>query len=598
MYSIIHPIEPFDAAIGTEIKFTWRGNQIYKVRCIVKNNETGVTVYDNTESTMKQTYPLPPNSGLINGTKYIAFITVFDVDNNESTLQNIGTPFYCYTSPAFTLSVSNGDTIRSSSYSMGINYSQIEGELLNWFKITLYSYQKTILNSSGEMYDTSDLSYIVNNLQNATQYYIRATGETIKGISLDTGYILVTVSYTTSQIFSKLELNNIPETGAIEINSHIISAEGVPEKDVIYIDGERVDLSDNSVTFNEGFEIKGDFTAIFKFNRPKRNAVIKEFGTADKLNVKIYYRQGSYSDSNGEKGYFELIANSGGINYISNSGYVSILASDYQYEYSLLVNRKNGLFDLEATAKGTLVRYSPNPDGSNMTESRQPNSQYVGVGYMPKDIYEYENLFKETAKFTTGQNRVNIWYNESNKWTIEPDTETPEYVAHCKDSGLTANSIKSLYPSLIEGVKPTDVFTVDLDFKTPNYAEWSDNDTKGSRPFIIELYGSTSITSRYGWHDMFLGEVKGTTIIPNLPIENNKWYHLTRVIDFNTEQISWSPGKSWADVKYFSIRLTLFKNGELFFRHVKLTRGNKSSNWTPAPSDWISDPNNYEWKQL
>lgn len=30
MYVIIHPIEPFDASIGTEIKFTWKGNQIFK----------------------------------------------------------------------------------------------------------------------------------------------------------------------------------------------------------------------------------------------------------------------------------------------------------------------------------------------------------------------------------------------------------------------------------------------------------------------------------------------------------------------------------------------------------------------------------------
>ncbi len=41
MYVIIHPIEPFGASIGTEIKFIWKGNQIYKVRCIIKENQNG-----------------------------------------------------------------------------------------------------------------------------------------------------------------------------------------------------------------------------------------------------------------------------------------------------------------------------------------------------------------------------------------------------------------------------------------------------------------------------------------------------------------------------------------------------------------------------
>lgn len=596
MYATIHTIAPFDSSVGTNINFTWSGNQIYKVRCIIKNNATGVTAYDSIIDTMKQVYTLPPTPTLINGTKYVAYITVFDVDNNESSIQNIGTPFYCFTTPTFKLSISNGDIIRASSYSIGLNYHQTENELLNWFNITLYSYQKTSLDSSGAKYDTSDLSYIVTNLQNATQYYIRATGETINGMNLDTGYILFTVSYTTAQIFSKLELNNIPATSAIEIKSNIISAEGVPEKEVTYIDGEYADLRDNSVTFDEGYEIDGDFTKIFRFSKPKRNKVIIEFGTTDKLKVKIYYRQGSYSDSNGEKGYFELVASSCGINYIVNSNYVDILAGDYYYKYSLLVNRKNGYFDLKALAKGTMIRYSSNANGSNMTESRQPNSQYVGVGYMPKDILEHENLFKNTAKFTSDPNRINGWINSLNKWIIEPDTETSEYVAHCKESGLSANDIKSLYPNLIENVKQTDIFTIEFDIKISDYQEWAGGNA--DKPFIIELYNNAP-NSRVGWSDVNF-QAAWNTITPPITstVVNNQWYHLSRKIDFSVQQISWSPGKTWDDVKYFSARLALFRNGEIFYRHVKLSKGTQSIQWTPAPSDWFSDPNNYTWTPL
>ena len=58
---------PFDSAIGTTIKFTWKGNQIFKVRCIIKENESGTMVYDNTTEGMKPSYSLPPTSGLVNG---------------------------------------------------------------------------------------------------------------------------------------------------------------------------------------------------------------------------------------------------------------------------------------------------------------------------------------------------------------------------------------------------------------------------------------------------------------------------------------------------------------------------------------------------
>lgn len=548
MYATIHTITPFDSSVGTNINFTWSGNQIYKVRCIIKNNATGVTAYDSTIDTMKQVYILPPTPTLINGTKYVAYITVFDVDDNESSIQNIGTPFYCFTTPTFNLSISNGDIIRASSYSVGLNYHQTENELLNWFNITLYSYQKTSLDSSGAKYDTSDLSYIVTNLQNATQYYIRATGETINGMNLDTGYILFTVSYTTAQIFSKLELNNISETGAIEIKSNIISAEGVPEKEVTYIDGEYADLRDNSVTFDEGFEIDGDFSQIFKFYRPKRNSVIKEFGTTDKLKVKIYYRQGSYSDSNGEKGYFELVANSCGINYIVNSNYVDILASNYYYEYLLLVNRKNGYFDLKALAKGTLVRYSANPDGSNMTETKQPNSQYVGVGYMPREILENENLYTGTKDFSGG-----TWNNKT-LWKLIPNAY----------GGFTVASKSGAWGGLNQliSVLKGDTFTLSCMAKTT-----------GTR---VGIYTAAS------------GNAVVTPSYAIRTVASNEWTRLT--MTFTGDIMDYGDIRPRIESPDASATLEICS--------LKLERGDTSTPWTPAPSDWLADPINYTWKPL
>ena len=347
MYAIIHDIEPFDSANGTTIYFTWNGNQIYQVKCTIKNNETGNVVYTNTIDTMKQQYDIPANSGLVNGIYYIAYITVFDVDGNESSVQDIGTPFYCFSSPIFELSIKENDVIKTSAYQVSLSYLQSENEILDSYEVILYSYGKTQLQSSGVVYNTEDLKYIISSLENASQYYIRAKGTTIHGMQLDTGYILFSVSYLKAQIFTRLELNNRSEIGAIELKSNITSTEAIPEKEVIYIDGKKVDLRDNSITFDVGFEVHGDFTQIFKFDKSNINEVIISF-TGEEIKGDIYYREGSYSDSDGLKAYFELVVDTYGTKYVIMSNYIDIPNNTEQF--ALLVNRIRNYYDIKVVS--------------------------------------------------------------------------------------------------------------------------------------------------------------------------------------------------------------------------------------------------------
>lgn len=347
MHAIIHPIEPFDSSIGTNINFTWQGNQIFKVRCMIKDNAVGNVVYDQTISTMKQSYLLPPDSALKNGGYYVAYLSVIDVDGTESSFPSIGTPFYCYQTPQFDLSIKTGDIIKTSAYQTELTYAQAENELLDYYSITLYTYQKTELLTSGNLYNTDSLFYLISGLENAKQYYIRATGKTLHNMTLDTGYILFTVSYTEAQIFNPLELNNRSELGAIEIKSNITSTIGIPEKEVTYIDHEYADLRNNSVTYDIGFEVKGDFTKAFLFNRPERNASIIRFTDGRHSSVNIYYREGALSDSNGEKAFFELETETSGIKYILFSNYVTFPGADQQFY--LCLNRIGNAYEINAS---------------------------------------------------------------------------------------------------------------------------------------------------------------------------------------------------------------------------------------------------------
>ena len=361
LYAIIHPITPFDAANGATISFTWNGNQIYKVRCIVKENESGTTVYDKTTSTMKTSYTIEADSGLENGTYYIMYITVFDVDDNESDLQSIGTPFYCFTTPTFSLSISDGGVIIASSYSVTLTYSQEEDEILNSNEIILYSYQQIQLQTSGTLYDTENMTYLLSGMENAMQYYVRATGSTIHGIVLDTGYISFNVAYTQAQIFKTIETNNMPEIGGIELRSNIISTEGDPESEVEYIDG-HADLRENSVNFDVGYEVSGDNSHVFSFYSPNINdavATIKD--ESGGMIINCYYREGIFDDTNGvKKALIELNAESNGVHYVIYSNYLDI-PTDSQ-SISFCINRIGNHFDIKAVLvnRTTLVDTTSN----------------------------------------------------------------------------------------------------------------------------------------------------------------------------------------------------------------------------------------------
>lgn len=218
-------------------------------------------VYDKTINSFKYEHPLDLTvATLSNGNKYNAFITVFDKDNVESDPQQIGQAFICLKSPsfAFTNIVSN-QVISASSYTFSLSYSQENGELLDSWSISLYTKSHSLLSTSGTQYDTSVLSHTFNGFTNKNEYSVRAVGKTVNGIDVDTGYINLSVTYSIRDVFSLLEPTNLAKQGCIQIRSNIVSSEGHPESEAIFINGEYVDLKNNSLSYTEGFALKGIF---------------------------------------------------------------------------------------------------------------------------------------------------------------------------------------------------------------------------------------------------------------------------------------------------------------------------------------------------
>lgn len=218
------------------------------------------------------------------------------------------------------------------------------------------------------------------------------------------------------------------------------------------------------------------------------------------------------------------------------------------------------------------VRYSPNANGSNMTESRQPNSQYIGVGYMPKDVYEHENLLLNSRDFTKNWN--------INNSTIEV---IGEYSVIKNILPVSQQTATSNYADIL---KQSEVI-----FKPDTFYTFSFYEESASRPYSTFIYPSVTAVggSGYAKYDTSEGlkdlyaDTKINWVIRGTSIR--KW-------------VTFKTGSTISGIKNVLFRYS-YENPKVDFdvkiSRPALTEGDILFPWTPTPSDWLSDPNNYTW---
>lgn len=133
-------------------------------------------------------------------------------------------------------------------------------------------------------------------------------------------------------------------------------------------------------------------------------------------------------------------------------------------------------------------------------------------------------------------------------------------IAKVTASGLSTISIKSAYANTFLA-KKGDTITVSMDIKVTDFNQYDEK-----KPFIFELLDINR--NRVEYKDVSLTDMN----ITSLP--NNEW---VRVVYVHKVQNS--------SVVYGRVRLSLFKNGTVFYREIKAEYGNKNTSWTEAPED-------------
>lgn len=356
MQASIYPIVPFDAVKGGTITFKWSGNQAIANRCVIKNNKTQTVVYDVTIDSFKLEHFVDQSlvvdgQELINGEQYIATIYVIYKENEQNVVSDESEKqmFLCLSEPTFGFTnIVNGQTLNTTTYEFIFEYDQTDGELLNSWQMIVYDMNNSKLSDSTVQYNDETLAYTFSGFSNTNRYKIRLIGDTVNGIKLDTGYIEFSVSYDLTTLFSMIDCTNLPKQGAILIHSNIISADGVPEKEpVIYIGGDYVDLTNNSVTYNEGFLFDGDFSFVIYGYKVSTNKILVSFSSTDNPDflATLTYRVG-YINSTEYLCYVEFRATSNGVyHYTVMSNFLTALSEDEILGICLV--RKGGLYDIQ-----------------------------------------------------------------------------------------------------------------------------------------------------------------------------------------------------------------------------------------------------------
>lgn len=297
----------FDARYEREFKYLWPSgnNQSVANTLIIRDNETNTIVYNTKQETLLLKHVLPANT-LQNGKTYNVCIQVFDRDNNASELSDT-LIFKCYTIPTLSLNIVNEQVIRSSSYLFIVSYNQIEGEELQYYSLELYDGNKQRLYNTGAKYNI-EAGITLSDFTDNTSYYIKAYGQTINHMEIETDFILFHVEYIKPELYSYMTVENRELYGDIQFTSFLVSIEGKGVNgEPTYIDGDYVDtVNGTDIRFDDNFSINNGLISLvgrnFKINEP---FLIMKNNTYHTMT--FTWKYGTYEKENDiEKWYVEL----------------------------------------------------------------------------------------------------------------------------------------------------------------------------------------------------------------------------------------------------------------------------------------------------
>lgn len=346
---IIYSLNAMSCEEDNEISFAYSGGLMKSNTIRLFSALTNELVYEHTETTARNRHVLLADSIDVStyGTQFNIQIKVTEMDDTESSWSDsryaiiISTPTFEFED--FEESID----LAQSFLNVSLGYSQAEGELLQSFDFLLYDSSHTLLSQSDTKYDTSDLSYTYNGLEDGI-YYIQAKGSTFHGYQVQTEIIQVNVRYTTPELFASFFLTNDIQGGYVKYETNIYSIDYHGDETFDYDDG-YIDLTEKTLFYDRGFLIENNATFIVKGkNLYEVKDNFFEVQNADRT-FKMYISSYIYDDDTIR---FKLHATNGLSDYILYSSSLSISNSD---EVAFWIRKIDDIYSFKVYVNGEVV---------------------------------------------------------------------------------------------------------------------------------------------------------------------------------------------------------------------------------------------------
>lgn len=221
---IIKTIQAYDARQAKTIEFVYSGNMAYNNTMVIYDAETQRKVYDDTYPTEHWRLDhVIPGGILQNDHKYAVTVQVIDMNGQASAVSD---KYYFWTisAPTFKLLDLDPDIdnkVYNSSLTLNVQYTQDFLETLSWIKFHLYNDHKQPLQETNEDY-TRKLTYTFKALENNATYFVRATGFTTRGLTLDTGYVKISIHYQNPTAYTRVQAEVDERTGFVNYSSNLV----------------------------------------------------------------------------------------------------------------------------------------------------------------------------------------------------------------------------------------------------------------------------------------------------------------------------------------------------------------------------------------
>lgn len=334
---IIKKIEPFDANLDYEIRLSWTGNRAYANRIIIYNNDTNDVVFDDTVTSFSLSHIIPAHT-LTNGKKWVIQAQTIDEQGVSSTLSD-KVLFYTFETPNFYFSnIPTDNKVTSSSFGASIYYYSSDWEDLNTCIFHLYDSTKKLLLESDPIFNNdNEITYAYRGLDNNTVYYIRCIGVTVNGMEVDTGYVQINVNFENPNAYTRIYTTNLPSQGCIQIASNLIIIQYNGTDSFTYEDG-MINLIDQTLYYDEGFNVEDDFTIIIRGTNLWQNADILKMNNG---NMGLTLSSHIYPGGNLR---FRLIVPNGVSNYLLYSEPLVFENSDM---ITIAIRRINNVYQIK-----------------------------------------------------------------------------------------------------------------------------------------------------------------------------------------------------------------------------------------------------------